>query len=169
MISAGEKELFEGESGKGFLMKTRKVLRENYEHFLNKWEMAHLPVPFRSRNLLSAGRAGSFLAALAGSSVLSLSPRKAEAPVLLRQSDKKSPEKSGFDFLGDFVLTEELGAAAGHGVKCLPLQSTVVLRISQRNTENNKIKQKNFFHFQKEVCMYKVWRPRRDSNSRPTA
>ncbi|KEZ47040.1 hypothetical protein AZ46_0221500 [Metabacillus indicus LMG 22858] len=53
--------------------------------------------------------------------------RKAEAPVLLRQSDKKSPEKSGFDFLGDFVLTEELGAAAGQGVKCLPLQSTGVL------------------------------------------
>ncbi|KEZ50962.1 hypothetical protein AZ46_0210085 [Metabacillus indicus LMG 22858] len=53
-------------------------------------------------------------------------PRKAEAPVLLRQSDKKSPEKSAFDFLGDFVLTEELGAAAGQGVKCLPLQFTGV-------------------------------------------
>ncbi|WP_320155313.1 hypothetical protein [Metabacillus indicus] len=49
---------------------------------------------------------------------------------MLRQSDKKSPEKSGFDFLGDFVLTEELGAAAGQGVKCLPLQVTGVFMLA---------------------------------------
>ncbi|KEZ51924.1 hypothetical protein GS18_0212540 [Metabacillus indicus] len=86
----------------------------------------NVPVPFRSSHKITAGSAWSLLAALAGSSVPSSSHRKAEAPVLLRQSDKKSPEKSGFDFLGDFVLTEELGAAAGQGVKCLPLQSTGV-------------------------------------------
>ncbi|KEZ53203.1 hypothetical protein GS18_0207850 [Metabacillus indicus] len=74
--------------------------------------------------MLSAGREGSLLGKPAGSPLPSSSLRKAEAPVLLRQSDKKSPEKSGFDFLGDFVLTEELGAAAGQGVKYLPLQST---------------------------------------------
>ncbi|WP_203287578.1 hypothetical protein [Metabacillus sp. cB07] len=39
--------------------------------------------------------------------------RKAEPTVQAWQSDKKSPEKSGFDFLGDFVLTEGLGGAAG--------------------------------------------------------
>ncbi|MBX4340709.1 hypothetical protein K4G93_21520, partial [Mycobacterium tuberculosis] len=43
----------------------------------------------------------------------SSSRRKAVASVLLGQSDKKSPEKSGFDFFGDFVLTEGLGSGAG--------------------------------------------------------
>ncbi|MGX1191905.1 hypothetical protein [Metabacillus sp. SLBN-84] len=40
--------------------------------------------------------------------------RKAEATGQAWQSDKKSTEKSGFDFWGDFVLTEGLGGAAGH-------------------------------------------------------
>ncbi|MEK3805076.1 hypothetical protein MHB63_00560 [Bacillus sp. FSL H8-0547] len=40
--------------------------------------------------------------------------RKAEPTVQAWQSDKKSPEKSDFDFFGDFVLTEGLGGAAGH-------------------------------------------------------
>ncbi|MGD6793477.1 hypothetical protein ACQCT4_04915 [Metabacillus indicus] len=39
--------------------------------------------------------------------------RKAEPTVKAWPSDKKSPEKSGFDFFGDFVLTEGLGGAAG--------------------------------------------------------
>ncbi|MEK3806655.1 hypothetical protein MHB63_08960 [Bacillus sp. FSL H8-0547] len=98
---------------------------------------ARQTVPFHSRNLLSAGSAGSLLASLAGSPVPSSSRRKAEAPVLLRQSDKKSPEKSGFDFLGDFVLTEELGAAAGQGVKFLPLQSTGFQLIFNFKDKNN--------------------------------
>ncbi|KEZ48018.1 hypothetical protein AZ46_0218730 [Metabacillus indicus LMG 22858] len=44
---------------------------------------------------------------------------------MLRQSDKKSPEKSGFDFLGDFVLTEELGAAAGHRKPSLSIPEVI--------------------------------------------
>ena len=39
--------------------------------------------------------------------------RKAEPTDQTRQTDKKSPEKSGFDFLGDFVLAEGLGGGAG--------------------------------------------------------
>ncbi|MEK3808639.1 hypothetical protein MHB63_19120 [Bacillus sp. FSL H8-0547] len=40
--------------------------------------------------------------------------RKAESTVQAWQADKKSPEKSGFDFFSDFVLTEGLGDGAGH-------------------------------------------------------
>ncbi len=39
--------------------------------------------------------------------------RKAEPTVQAWQADKKSPEKSGFDFFGDFVLAEGLGGGAG--------------------------------------------------------
>ncbi|WP_277987847.1 hypothetical protein [Metabacillus sp. cB07] len=39
--------------------------------------------------------------------------RKAKPTVQAWQSDKKSPEKSDFDFFGDFVLTEELADGAG--------------------------------------------------------
>ncbi len=42
--------------------------------------------------------------------------RKAEPTGQARQTDKNSPEKSGFDFLGEFVLAEGLGGGAGHGV-----------------------------------------------------
>ncbi|MGG4491861.1 hypothetical protein [Metabacillus idriensis] len=31
----------------------------------------------------------------------------------IRQADKNPTEKSGFDFFGGFVLTEDLGAGAG--------------------------------------------------------
>jgi hypothetical protein len=34
--------------------------------------------------------------------------RKAQAPFKLRQTDKKSPEKSGLVFLGNFVLVAKL-------------------------------------------------------------
>jgi hypothetical protein len=40
---------------------------------------------------------------------LSFQFRKAEPTVQPRQTDKNSPEKSGFDFLGEFVLAEGLG------------------------------------------------------------
>ncbi len=43
-----------------------------------------------------------------------------ESPVQLRQAEKKSHEKSGFDFLGDFVLTEELGDGTGQYRKAEP-------------------------------------------------
>ncbi|MGX1195105.1 hypothetical protein RKD52_003657 [Metabacillus sp. SLBN-84] len=39
--------------------------------------------------------------------------RKAKPTVQAWQSDKESPEKSAFDFFGDFVLTEDLGGGAG--------------------------------------------------------
>ncbi|MEM5015533.1 hypothetical protein WKH31_04490 [Metabacillus indicus] len=45
---------------------------------------------------------------------MELDTRKAEPTGQAWQSDKKSPEKSGFDFFGDFVLKEGLGGAAGH-------------------------------------------------------
>ena len=38
--------------------------------------------------------------------------RKAEPTVQTRQTDKKSPEKAGFAFFGDFVLAEGLGGGA---------------------------------------------------------
>ncbi len=40
--------------------------------------------------------------------------RKAEPTVQTRQTDKNSSEKSGFDFLGEFVLAEGLGGGARH-------------------------------------------------------
>ncbi|MDR0139434.1 hypothetical protein RFW18_16895 [Metabacillus idriensis] len=41
-----------------------------------------------------------------------LTLRKAEPTVQTRQTDKKSPEKAGFAFFGDFVLAEGLGGGA---------------------------------------------------------
>jgi hypothetical protein len=43
--------------------------------------------------------------------------RKVEPTVQNRQTDKNSPEKSGFDFLGEFVLAEGLGGVAGQQEK----------------------------------------------------
>ncbi|WHZ58707.1 hypothetical protein [Metabacillus hrfriensis] len=39
--------------------------------------------------------------------------RNAEPTDQLRQADKNSTEKSGFEFFGEFVLAEELGDGAG--------------------------------------------------------
>jgi hypothetical protein len=48
-------------------------------------------------------------------------------------ADKNSPEKSGFDFFGEFVLTEGLGGEAGHHEMWnRPFSSDRQIRIRQK-------------------------------------
>ncbi len=56
--------------------------------------------------------------------ILFMQHRKAEPTGQTKQTDKKSPEKSGFDFLGDFVLAEGLEGGAGQHRKAEPTGQT---------------------------------------------